>query len=198
MHRCSYFISITLKQAGLSNYVLCYFNDKNTHICHCFAFLSLPKRVFTEPCPTLVKTKSCKFDSIYNPECKFNSISVAFDSVASHKLASPLLIITFYLLRKFSLALLSPQVLHTTTLLFKECIESVFTFITLNLCIYWAIRGMDPLIAVNLYMDPFIALNLYIYWAIRGMDPLFIRPYRVSINYSPSIKSNDCQGGGWV
>ena len=121
--------------------------------------------------------------TLFNPECKFKTLSVAFDFVASRKLASPLLIITtclslwplliitFYLLGKFSLALLSPQVLHTTTLLLKECIESVF---------------------------PFIALNLYIYWAIRGMDPLFIRPYRVSINYSPSIKSNDCQGGGWV
>ena len=33
-------------------------------------------------------------------------------------------------------------------------------------------------------------------WPFYIMDPLFIRPYRVSINYSPSIKSNDCQRRG--
>ena len=48
------------------NYGMCYFN-KNTHVCHCFAFLRL-KHVFTEPCLTSVQWK-LKLQIWFNKNC---------------------------------------------------------------------------------------------------------------------------------
>ena len=54
-------------------------------------------------------------------------------------------------------------------------------------------------ICFAIYLCEFIHLFGHA-WPLYITDPLFIRPYRVSINWSPSIKSNDChrRGGGLI